>query len=382
LSGIEARFEEKLRGTYGRHGYHADAQGNALHDLPDARPPEPGQRLLLSISSELQEHAEELLIRSEGARESYSHTMYPDEVPQSGVAAPWIRGGAIVAMDPKTGEVLALAGYPRFDPNDFVNSGNLDLDRQKWDRINRWFEGEEYFVRLWDGCMPLEREVYDPIAKKVEEQAIDLTWQIYLDLLLPPKHPVCKVFESYPTVADAANVQKLADELRSLIGVDDLPAILDALYTASDGHRPLKLERTSDRDLLIQMRVEEKWPHVYALQLELDVYWAHLSDNYDKVLYLDLSRVAVHGDYFSEELLASVGNTDLERYRMLSRSNARLLTFLEEQAHPLFHDTVFKEWREANEKEYLKAKRLEEKERKTFNRPYLDYLDRVEKELI
>ena len=50
---------------------------------------------------------------------------------------PWIKGGAIVAMEPNTGEILALASYPRFDPNDFIPARENEVKKNKQSSILR-----------------------------------------------------------------------------------------------------------------------------------------------------------------------------------------------------------------------------------------------------
>ncbi len=62
-AGIEAKFEQELRGLQGKRSYASDARGNYLAELPEGRDPLPGKRLLLTISSELQEFAEQLLLK-------------------------------------------------------------------------------------------------------------------------------------------------------------------------------------------------------------------------------------------------------------------------------------------------------------------------------
>src|SRR5207244_4326839 len=67
-TGIEGKFEEKLRGYYGKKIYNSDARGNFLRELPSSKPPSSGHRFLLTISAELQQFAEELLIQNEQIR--------------------------------------------------------------------------------------------------------------------------------------------------------------------------------------------------------------------------------------------------------------------------------------------------------------------------
>jgi penicillin-binding protein 2 len=91
-SGIERPFDRELRGVGGREEIEVDAVGRRMRVL-DEEPETPGRNLTLTIDYELQAAAE-------GALEGYR--------------------GAIVALDPDTGEVLALASRPTFDPNEFA----------------------------------------------------------------------------------------------------------------------------------------------------------------------------------------------------------------------------------------------------------------------
>ncbi len=91
--GIERAYEPLLHGRVGMQQVEVNAQGRPLRVLERARP-SPGRNLWLSIDLRLQRVAHEAL----------------------GDAS-----GAVVAIDPRTGEVLALVSAPSYDPNLFVN---------------------------------------------------------------------------------------------------------------------------------------------------------------------------------------------------------------------------------------------------------------------
>ncbi|SCA64287.1 hypothetical protein SCG7086_DM_00010, partial [Chlamydiales bacterium SCGC AG-110-P3] len=203
-SGIEGRFEEQLRGFHGRRIYYADARGNYLRELPGMKSPIPGQRLLLSISSELQEHAEKLLIENEKIRDGRSNKRDRATGGRTSMRQPFIKGGAVVALDPNTGEVLTLASYPRYDPNDFVMDGDTVTNRAKRERIIQWFESDTFLGQIWDGKRPLERE--RPSYAGTSDEAIWMDWDGYLSTVLPKGHPVTEMIGTRETISDAVQV--------------------------------------------------------------------------------------------------------------------------------------------------------------------------------
>ena len=88
-AGIEAQFDEELRGLSGKKKYEVDIHGNIRHELPESYAATPGRRFILSISSELQEFAETLLIESEISR----HDRFGMIKDNDKVFSPWIKGG-------------------------------------------------------------------------------------------------------------------------------------------------------------------------------------------------------------------------------------------------------------------------------------------------
>ncbi len=100
-AGIEAEFDEQLAGRPGLSREYRDVKQNA-YDSMVARSPEPGDNITLSIDSNLQYVAERELDKA---------------IDSSGA-----KTGSIVALNPYNGDVLAMANYPRFDPNAPPNS--------------------------------------------------------------------------------------------------------------------------------------------------------------------------------------------------------------------------------------------------------------------
>ena len=92
-TGVEKVYESTLVGIDGESLEIVDSMGRSKGEIAK-REPEKGQNIILTLDYALQEKAEEVL---EG------------------------REGAVVMMDPQTGEILALASYPTFDPNKFID---------------------------------------------------------------------------------------------------------------------------------------------------------------------------------------------------------------------------------------------------------------------
>ena len=102
--GLEQRYEQQLHGTTGFEEMETSAGGRAVRRLK-SHPAQPGNTLVLSIDIKLQALVEEL---------------FGD------------RRGALVAIDPRSGEVLAFVSKPTFDPNLFVDG----IDVESWRGLN------------------------------------------------------------------------------------------------------------------------------------------------------------------------------------------------------------------------------------------------------
>lgn len=315
-AGIESSCERLLRGYHGRKTYYSDAKGNFLKEM-DAREPLAGERIVLALSAELQEYAEKLLAQNEQIRVACISNN--DAVQKSSLSQhqPWIKGGAIVALDPKTGEVIALASYPRFDPNDFVVSAQSETAKIKKLRIGRWLESEQYLADMWDQKLPLERERYNDVQGAFFDEALWLTWDNYLRRILPKDHPVATELERLGTIESAIAFQRNAD-----------PA-----------------------------------------------------QDYDKLLVMDLCRLCVDESLFSDALIQKKGKMSLSAYRQLCAAKVAIEEVVKGMAADLFRELHFRRWRENNEKAFLKEKRAEEKAANTYQKPYTDYLDAAESQM-
>jgi penicillin-binding protein 2 len=110
--GVEAMFEDSLRGTPGSRVIEVDAR-NVEIDERGVVAGKAGDDLVLSLDLDLQRDTEVLLQRAlEDARKR------PKRKPEDPDAR--AQAGAAVVLDAKTGEVLAIASYPTYNPADFV----------------------------------------------------------------------------------------------------------------------------------------------------------------------------------------------------------------------------------------------------------------------
>ena len=100
LAGIEAAYDSQISGEQGKLLYQTDAHGRAFSRLE--RPPTAGVTVELTVDEYLQHVAEREL--------------------REGVARTRAAGGTVLIMAPKTGEILALANEPTFNPNAFASA--------------------------------------------------------------------------------------------------------------------------------------------------------------------------------------------------------------------------------------------------------------------
>jgi penicillin-binding protein 2 len=102
--GVEQSFEQQLHGNTGVEQVETSAGGRAVRKLTSS-PATPGDTVMLSIDIQLQKLVEDLFGE---------------------------RRGALVALDPRNGEVLAFVSKPTFDPNLFVDG----IDSESWQALN------------------------------------------------------------------------------------------------------------------------------------------------------------------------------------------------------------------------------------------------------
>lgn len=99
-AGVEATFEEELRGTYGKDLVERDATGRDVQVLRTMQEAVPGASLTLTIDRTMQKEATAAL--------------------KWGMKAAGLKRGVFIVMNPQTGEVLALVSLPSYDNNLFA----------------------------------------------------------------------------------------------------------------------------------------------------------------------------------------------------------------------------------------------------------------------
>lgn len=120
-TGLEQHYEFELHGITGFEQVEVDAGGHAVRTLART-PPVPGNKLTLTMDAELQRVAEQA---------------FGD------------RRGALVAIEPSTGGILALVSMPNYDPNLFVDG----IDTQSWKYLNE-SEDKPMVNRALNGAYP------------------------------------------------------------------------------------------------------------------------------------------------------------------------------------------------------------------------------------
>jgi penicillin-binding protein 2 len=99
-AGLEASYENALRGIYGAETVQRDASGRKLQVLETTRQQQAGDSLKLTIDVKEQEYAQKAL--------------------QWGMRAAGLKRGVVIVMNPQTGEVLAMVSLPTYDDNAFA----------------------------------------------------------------------------------------------------------------------------------------------------------------------------------------------------------------------------------------------------------------------
>lgn len=130
VSGIELAAEQRLRGVNGKINKEVDENGR-MTSYTLTQPPSPGEDIYLTVDLDLQKIAVESLARN------------IERIRRMGGKKNWgdANAGAVVAIDVKNGEVLAMASYPDYDPNIFLNGTTAqiqalltDENRATWNR--------------------------------------------------------------------------------------------------------------------------------------------------------------------------------------------------------------------------------------------------------
>jgi penicillin-binding protein 2 len=99
-AGVEEVYETQLRGTYGSESVEQDASGRRTQVLQTVTPPKPGDSLTLTIDTQDQQQAQKALTWA--------------------MKTVGLKRGVVIAMNPQTGEILAMVSLPTYDNNQFA----------------------------------------------------------------------------------------------------------------------------------------------------------------------------------------------------------------------------------------------------------------------
>lgn len=337
-SGLEKALEHELRGIPGKTGSLMGRGGVHLGSLPVDKPEVNGKMVSLSLSYELQEFAEKLLIHHEGIRRTGSH-----------FTEPWIKGGAIVAMVPKTGEIVAMASYPRMDPNDFTLNVDSQTKAKRNKAVHKWIESKTYGQQLFQGLAYLEKEEAKDLSKPITLKQTRLTWPLFLNYTLSQKSQVLKILSPTFTLGQALSMQEAFHEVQR------------------------QLPEASTQEILSDLSGDVK--------AELKPWLAAIPSWQDRCLLFDLLRLAANSEHMDPALLGPFSKLTLTEHHDLKQAFYLAEKAIYEASYNLFEQEVFASWRKDHFTDYLALKREEEKAKKISAKPYTHHLQFAKKNL-
>ncbi|MGI6204303.1 MAG: penicillin-binding transpeptidase domain-containing protein [Anaerovoracaceae bacterium] len=129
-AGIEEKYESVLRGTNGKKVVQVNASGEVTSTLSETSPKK-GKDVTLTLDAKLQKEAEWALENGIAAAQTGGTLNSKYGAASTAEAAPNAETGAAVCLDVKTGDVLAMASYPDYDPNDFATG----ISTAKWEAL-------------------------------------------------------------------------------------------------------------------------------------------------------------------------------------------------------------------------------------------------------
>lgn len=221
-AGVEAAAEKYLKGIDGLKNVEMDIKGRVTKELNE-KSPEPGKSVVLTIDSRLQKIAMDSLeknindIRNKGGPKNFGDAV----------------AGATIAIDVRSGEILAMASYPSYDPSIFLG-GSDNKESQK--KIAEWMTDEKTKPMLNRTIQEIYQpgSTFKPITAiaGLEEGKITRTGTITDTgtTNIGGKDFICMEFRDYKTVHGPLTVpQALANscniffhELGSRTGIDSI----------------------------------------------------------------------------------------------------------------------------------------------------------------
>lgn len=167
--GLEASYEKDLRGVYGRTEVAVDSRGKVDRSV-ESQAPAAGHNLVLNVDAQLQK-------RLYGEIEKMTQK-FPEST-----------GGSAVALDPRTGAVLALVSYPSYDNNAFaggISSADYQalLDAPNRPLFNRPLAGEYppgSTFKPMVAAAAMQEKIIDPTRRIFDSGAIRVGGWTFVD---------------------------------------------------------------------------------------------------------------------------------------------------------------------------------------------------------
>ena len=196
-AGMERALEDYLRGINGVRVVEADKRTGQLMSEYMVEEPQPGKNCYLTISLPLQERAEQALA------ETIENIRLKGEASDSGDGAD-VEGGAAIAIDVNTGEILAMASYPTYDLSRFWEDYAANAQNPLSPFLNRTIQSTYSPGSTFKMCTSLaalEEGVITPRTEIVDKGV----YERYTDVGYSPR---CWVYRQHGRTHGAINVSE------------------------------------------------------------------------------------------------------------------------------------------------------------------------------